>query len=323
MKDSIDRLFADGDAVGGVTQLLEVDDAAFTRFLQQRESSDIEGLVNAFPYLGPTIKVEYVGVILQTMNLLDYALRNSDEALQRYACSLAKGVLRAVLMSTQEIKAATQASVQATRKYSDTEVRRTKDAQMIKKLEEAHAELETKQRELEYLATHDELTDLFNRRKTKEQWEEHKAEAIRYRKQLSFVLSDIDHFKAINDDQNGGHEAGDYVLRELAKLLVASVRAPIDKVGRWGGEEFVFILPETTEEGATQLAEKLRKQVEGHPFDYHGRIIPVTMSFGVKGYEPGEPMKRTVALADKCLYAAKNTGRNRVVRYDALESRAK
>jgi diguanylate cyclase (GGDEF)-like protein len=119
-------------------------------------------------------------------------------------------------------------------------------------------------------------------------------------------IADCDSFKAVNDTH--GHQVGDLVLIELAALMSKSVRA-IDTVGRWGGEEFLAILPETGIDGATQLADKLRREIEAYAFPVVGCR---TASFGVAVLRPTENIKDLIARADAALYLAKESGRNRV-----------
>lgn len=123
-------------------------------------------------------------------------------------------------------------------------------------------------------------------------------------------MSDIDGFKQFND--NYGHDCGDYVLKEIASLLQGSVRKQ-DVVSRWGGEEFLFLLPETGSEGAVKTAEKIRKKIEAKKFHYKGLDLHITLTFGVTscGWEEdsGEAIKR----ADTALLLGKNKGKNCVV----------
>jgi diguanylate cyclase (GGDEF)-like protein len=120
-------------------------------------------------------------------------------------------------------------------------------------------------------------------------------------------LLDIDHFKKVND--SFGHPVGDQVLVHVASVLSECVRAT-DTVGRWGGEEFLIICPETDALGAAALAENLRHHIAGHPFPTAGNQ---SASFGVAEHRSGESMEATISRADTALYRAKNEGRNRVV----------
>ncbi|CUW39716.1 putative Response regulator [Magnetospirillum sp. XM-1] len=179
-----------------------------------------------------------------------------------------------------------------------------KDAQ--NELSEAYALLALKSVELEKASITDTLTGLFNRRRLDEAYAHELDRAQRYAKPVSLIIGDVDHFKAINDTH--GHQTGDDVLKSIAELLRSGVRA-VDIVGRWGGEEFLVICPDTDLDGAQALAEKLRSSIAAEPFPAIG---PTTSSFGVAQYRAGESFKDTVARADTALYKAKINGRNRV-----------
>lgn len=156
----------------------------------------------------------------------------------------------------------------------------------------------------------DELTDIRNRRGTKELISKTLALARRHGRPFCVGLMDIDHFKKVND--TFGHDAGDFILQAIAKQITDSVRET-DIVGRWGGEEFIILMPETSLEAALQVCERVRRDIEGLETVFSDQKIRVTASFGVSGYvrseETDEPV---IQRADSALYAAKNKGRNRV-----------
>jgi two-component system cell cycle response regulator len=167
-------------------------------------------------------------------------------------------------------------------------------------------------RRLEELATTDALTRLLNRRALLERLSVEVDRARRFHQQLSMLMVDIDHFKAINDQH--GHLVGDDVLRQMGTVLGGAVRT-IDVIARYGGEEFVLILPETVIEGATVFGERLRERVEQHAFELgDGRIFHLTCSVGVATF-PSPRVSSTedlFARADEALYRAKSGGRNQV-----------
>ncbi len=172
-------------------------------------------------------------------------------------------------------------------------------------MSELHEALET----IQALATRDELTGLFNRRHLQNVLAQELARFHRDGQAFSVCLLDIDHFKQINDSR--GHEAGDKVLRTLAESIQTSVRS-VDCFGRFGGEEFLLILPATSLAGAQQKAERLRQLVEALEFPELGSDLRVTVSIGVA--EAGnEPFDATLRRADTALYVAKKAGRNRVM----------
>jgi diguanylate cyclase (GGDEF)-like protein len=133
------------------------------------------------------------------------------------------------------------------------------------------------------------------------------ARSERYGEPFSVMLVDVDHFKQVNDVY--GHEAGDEVLRSVANTMAGALRET-DRVGRWGGEEFVVIVSRTGGEDAANLAERLRGLVEN--LEVPGIPRPVTASFGVACWQPGDRRKAVVARADEAMYRAKEKGRNRV-----------
>ncbi len=177
----------------------------------------------------------------------------------------------------------------------------------IRRREAMASELSQKNQELEQLSSTDHLTGIPNRHSTEDRIQELVSKAVRHDRPFSLILIDIDNFKAINDTH--GHAAGDRVLQEFGTILTERIRAS-DTAGRWGGEEFLIVCDESDIKGAGQLAETLRQYIERYRFN-HGS--PLTASFGVTQYQTGEDSREMFSRADKLLYAAKNTGRNRVV----------
>ena len=157
----------------------------------------------------------------------------------------------------------------------------------------------------------DALTGAHNKRYFLEVLEREIARCARYRRPLSLLMFDIDHFKLINDKH--GHLTGDYVLREMAKRLLGRVRRE-ELLARYGGEEFAAVLPETDIAGARTFAEQIRRIVADQPFEYEGDTLHVTISIGVACVE-GEDVDVSsfIKIADDNLYKAKREGRNRVI----------
>ena len=165
--------------------------------------------------------------------------------------------------------------------------------------------------ELKTASRVDGLTGLFNRRYWQERFDEMYKLCVRRDKPSTAVMLDIDHFKRINDTY--GHQAGDKVIKMLAALIKRCVRET-DLAGRYGGEEFAIVLPETNEEGARDFATIVRELIEKAVFEFEGNIIPVTVSLGVAALQ--EKMvtpQDLIRLADERLYQAKRGGRNQVV----------
>ncbi len=184
-----------------------------------------------------------------------------------------------------------------------------------KELDRINRELEEKRAALEQLSRTDGLTGLVNRRHFDERLETEWARAMRYRAPLSCLLLDIDHFKRVND--TWGHQFGDTVLREVAGVARRTLR-DVDVLARYGGEELIFLLPETTPEEAWRAAERLRMGVEAMRLVCRTveppETVRCTASIGV-ATAPGlelETAAELVQLADQCLYEAKEGGRNQV-----------
>jgi len=176
---------------------------------------------------------------------------------------------------------------------------------------------------LHFQASHDVLTGLFNRRYIMTQLHQGVSQSIRYRHPYAVVMLDLDHFKQVNDTY--GHAAGDTVLSAMASVLRDSVR-DADTVGRWGGEEFIVLLPQTDLDGAKMAAEQWLKRMVSTALDVGGdQTIHVSFSAGVAvldleqdvQHKSAQDMKLMVEallrLADKRMYMAKDGGRNRVV----------
>ncbi|GHE94784.1 GGDEF domain-containing protein [Thalassotalea profundi] len=161
----------------------------------------------------------------------------------------------------------------------------------------------------EQLANYDPLTQLSNRRDALHILQREQARILRNKEALSIILCDVDYFKKVNDQL--GHNAGDAVLVELASLFTRSIREQ-DCVARWGGEEFLFILPQTSAQNAFVFAEKIKKQVQNHLIRYENNDINITVSMGVVQLHSDISIDEAINNADKHLYQAKNSGRNEV-----------
>jgi diguanylate cyclase (GGDEF)-like protein len=184
-----------------------------------------------------------------------------------------------------------------------------KGIQMENALRESEQKLKEMNRTLEKLARTDPLTQLSNRRNIMEQITYEQSRAKRSGHCFSLVIADIDNFKSFNDKH--GHDCGDQVLKEVSQLIKENLRAQ-DQVARWGGEEFLLLLPETELEGGIEAAEKIRKALEEKIFTYEGQSLSVTMTFGVKDCQCNESIDQCINAADMALYKGKEAGRNRV-----------
>jgi len=160
---------------------------------------------------------------------------------------------------------------------------------------------------LQKLATTDSLTGVYNRHKSNEELRVEIARAKRYHSSFALVMIDIDHFKVVNDTY--GHDIGDYVLQEFSSIISNLIRES-DRFGRWGGEEFLIILPQLEEEQIMPFAYKLKEAVATHVFK---DIDPITISVGVSVFHENDTKKSLLKRVDQALYQAKKEGRNRVV----------
>ncbi|MGH8307524.1 MAG: GGDEF domain-containing protein, partial [Gammaproteobacteria bacterium] len=155
----------------------------------------------------------------------------------------------------------------------------------------------------------DGLTGLYNRRYLYDRLGHEMSRAQRYKRELTLVMADIDHFKVVND--RFSHMVGDSVLRAVANILRAQCRS-IDIIARYGGEEFLLCFPETSLVNAVSICEKIRQQVEANQWDKIQSGLAVTISFGVAAATPDYEVDKIIAAADERLYEAKHSGRNRV-----------
>lgn len=161
---------------------------------------------------------------------------------------------------------------------------------------------------LTLMANTDLLTKLYNRRFVIDKIEEELERTKRFGGNMSIVLADIDFFKNINDSY--GHDCGDYVLKELSAVLQDNIRT-IDTLARWGGEEFLFLLPETDTTQSVMLANKLRKTIQNMNLKYNEQPINITMTFGISAYDDScITMDDIIKNADIALYNGKNDGRD-------------
>jgi len=186
-----------------------------------------------------------------------------------------------------------------------------------------NAELAQALRQNRELAIHDDLTGAYNRRHIIEVLQQEQQRAVRTGRGFCICLMDLDHFKDIND--RFGHLSGDDVLKQFATRVSGEIRV-LDRVGRegaaeageegtfgrYGGEEFLLVMPETAMEGALACAERIRKRIDETEFRTEGGSLRMTVSCGLTSYRNGEDMRAMLARADRALYLAKESGRNRV-----------
>ncbi len=190
---------------------------------------------------------------------------------------------------------------------------RLKTAKRILDLESS---LKQQKEEIARMAITDQLTGLYNRRYFNEQLPLMIRAAVRFEQPLSLIMTDIDHFKSVNDTY--GHQAGDAVLQKFAEIIRSSLRAGVDWAARFGGEEFAVVMTNTALKSTEVAAERLRLLVAHSLISIpSGDKLRITASFGVASIKPNSAdeltMEKLVAAADEALYRAKRRGRNRVV----------
>ena len=183
-------------------------------------------------------------------------------------------------------------------------------ARLEEELKAVQQELALRNAEYQRIASYDTLTGLLNRRAVLEKVDEWLHHVRRYKGRLSVAMLDIDHFKGVNDRY--GHRVGDRVLADLSSMMQRSIRKT-DFVGRYGGEEFLIILPRTDAAGAAVMAERVRASLQGVPMhDAEGNTFQVTASLGIAEHFDGDDEDSLISRADTALYHAKEAGRNRV-----------
>ncbi|HIP31000.1 MAG TPA: diguanylate cyclase [Sulfurospirillum arcachonense] len=171
-------------------------------------------------------------------------------------------------------------------------------------------ELQKNKLDAEYKSTHDKLTTAYNRMKFEESLEIKYQSVLRYKRCLCLAIIDIDFFKKVNDDY--GHQVGDEILKKLTKICLKNIRKT-DLFARWGGEEFVLLMDETTLKNANFVCEKLRVAVENFK---HPKLPQITISIGLSEVKLDDTKEAFFKRADDALYKAKHTGRNKVVNYE-------
>ncbi|PEC47819.1 hypothetical protein COJ46_23760 [Bacillus sp. AFS077874] len=184
-----------------------------------------------------------------------------------------------------------------------------------RKLKVLVSDLESKKTELEDLSLKDPLTGVLNRRGLHDLILSELEKTTETKLNCSFLIFDIDNFKKINDQY--GHTMGDFVLSESAKLIKELIRND-DYLGRWGGEEFLIVLPKTPFQQSKEIADRLRCALEEHEFHYESQNIHVTMTFGLSKFNPQKGVVESINRADKAMYAGKQNGKNCVICYEDL-----
>jgi diguanylate cyclase (GGDEF)-like protein len=233
-------------------------------------------------------------------------------------CSLGLVMGLAAYLLTRQIMVPLTALIKGTRKVAGGDldvqlpVQRNDEIGFATKVfNEMVEKLKESQTKLEQLATTDALTGLDNRKQIMQILHDHYEYFQRYKTGFSVLMLDVDHFKSINDTY--GHQAGDAVLKQIALIFRENLRN-VDTAGRYGGEEFLVVLPESAEDESLQAAERIRKAVANHIFSYEDQVIRLHVSIGVSRIlEPDEDEQAVVKRSDRALYRAKKGWRNQVV----------
>ena len=184
------------------------------------------------------------------------------------------------------------------------------DAEVASRTQSLQSAMES----IQQLSIMDPLTGCYNRRLFNERIVQEAERADRYQRALTLVFVDIDFFKRVNDTR--GHLVGDQALCHVSTIMRRETRESVDWVVRYGGEEFLLVLPETDQEQAIGTAERIRAAIAAEPLLVRGQPIALSCSFGVAQYQPDESHVAWLERVDKCLYDAKQTGRNRVCAWE-------
>ncbi|MDD3235922.1 MAG: sensor domain-containing diguanylate cyclase [Candidatus Cloacimonetes bacterium] len=188
-------------------------------------------------------------------------------------------------------------------------------AQLLNNMELINQELSEANKELEKLARHDTLTGLYNRRVLDDILHREGLRSQRTKRGFGIAIADIDNFKHINDTY--GHDCGDTVLKELSHIFLNGIRTT-DTTGRWGGEEFLFIFPETSCQGALIVIERIRSTIEALTLNCGEKEIKITCTIGLSYHHGDIETKNMIEEADKALYEGKRSGKNKVVCYQDI-----
>ncbi len=253
--------------------------------------------------------IELLTAVKEINEITQFVIMTSHASIDNSIEALKKGAFDYILKPFEDLGVISDAANRAIANLSG--IRRQQ--YLLNTLSRQNAELDSLNKEFREMAIRDGLTGLFNHRYAKERLDDEFERAMRFRRDLTVLFMDLDHFKFYNDAH--GHQAGDEILQILAALMIKSVRES-DTLARWGGEEFVVISPETNKEEGCILAEKIRIAVAEHEFPNASQqpLGLVSLSVGISSRsETTENAEKLLRFADDAVYAAKDSGRNRSV----------
>ena len=253
--------------------------------------------------------IQLLGEIKKLNDLTQFIIMTSHASVDNSIAALKKGAFDYILKPFEDLDVVVDAANRAMANLSATR----EQQYLLNTLSRQNEELGTLNMKFRELAIRDGLTGLYNRRHGEGKLTDEVDRALKFKRKLSLLFIDLDHFKFFNDTH--GHQAGDEVLHALGQLMNDAARDS-DTVARWGGEEFIIISPETDEQQACQLAESIRKEVAAFAFPHADEqpLGHVSLSVGVATLSDGiDNAEELVGLADKAVYKAKESGRNRTV----------
>jgi len=284
-----------GIPVVGVSSIIEIDDFKFL-LLAEKEITDAFKHIEKLKIESYLLLVFTIMAVLLVSWLLAYIFVMPLEKLMKCIDAVSTGKF--------------DIEIENIRSKDEFGLLAKKFVHMTREVKNMHAELVNKNGQLYELSIRDEMTGLYNQRHLHEKGAYFIADALRYKRPLSCLMIDIDHFKQIND--SFGHPFGDIVLIDVAHLLRNQLRVN-DIISRYGGEEFAVLLPETSSFDAIKVAEKIRKKIASHLFNHGGIVHKVTVSIGVAEFTSKDgKLKQLISRADEALYQSKENGRNRV-----------
>jgi diguanylate cyclase (GGDEF)-like protein len=250
--------------------------------------------------------IELLAAVKEINPNTQFIIMTSHASIDNSIGALKQGAFDYILKPFEDLDVVTDAANRAIANLSG--IRRQQ--YLVNTLTRQNEELDDLNKEFREMAIRDGLTGLFNHRYAQERLNEEFDRSLRFGRELSVLFMDLDHFKFFNDAH--GHQAGDEILRILARLMNEAVRES-DILARWGGEEFVVVAPESGQQEACEVAERIRKSVaeEAFPNAAQQPLGVVSLSIGVASNSSGaESPEKLLRLADDAVYFAKDTGRN-------------